>query len=77
MARKQSKEIIRITYTEILTLAIKQLTAEIDAYRQKFGSNEALVADMVAPLTSKRDILAYYYRNETGTDYGLDDDAEG
>ena len=78
MAKKKSEEAVRITYTEILTLAIKQLTAEIEPYRQKLDATDKsdckdMLRFVIAPLVAKRAILADYYRNETGIDYGLDE----
>ena len=77
MAKKKAEKPVRITYSEILNLAIEQLTARIEPYKEKLAAAEdpaikELVKSMIEPLAAKRAILAEYFRIETGAEYGLD-----
>ena len=71
MARKQ--ETIFVPYKEIVCLAIKEISREIDEYEEKAkgkGTDAAnLVTSVTKPLYEKREILKSLYRAETGTEY--------
>lgn len=74
MARRQIEE-PRITHTEILALAIEQVSSRIAPYRDKLEAAQdenvrALVQSMIDPLEVKLGLLLKLYTIETGADYG-------
>lgn len=74
MAKKNTSS-QKITYTEILCLAITQLEGQMEGYRQKLNTlpDDSSYADMlnslISPLKEKQDTIKQLYKIETGVDY--------
>lgn len=61
-----------ITQTEIITLAIKAIDADIEKWRTKCDVSDKgreMFDSIAAPLLSKRETLCTLYRIQTGTDF--------
>lgn len=76
MARRKNEE-PKITHTEIIALAIEQISEKMAFYKEKLEVADtdelrALIQNILDPLEVKLGLLLNLYRIETGNDYGID-----
>ncbi|WP_298031750.1 hypothetical protein [uncultured Dysosmobacter sp.] len=76
MARRKNEE-PKITHTEIIALAIEQISGKMAPYKEKLEVADtdelrALIQNILDPLEVKLGLLLNLYRIETGNDYGID-----
>ena len=67
MAKKHPKPII--THTEILSLALRSIDAEIVKWEKTCLRHPEMLDEATCELKAKREALAYFYQVETGTEY--------
>lgn len=67
MTKKAAKPVI--THTEILSLALRSLDAEIGQWEKRCLRHPEMLDNATRELKAKREALAYFYQIETGTEY--------
>ena len=66
---KQKKQEPMITYTEILSRAIRQMEAELESWESRMAGKQDFIEVKREELCPKIEAAKMLYKIETGTDY--------